>query len=743
MTPEEQLKVLAKIWTRKRRRGRVFLPWWEHDENGVRKGPMQQSKAYRWPQQESEILDHLRAHARDEVLFTPLQFRSAQRGNDQVIDEDQNILFADIDDKAGDPRDWKGTTEFRPTVCWETSPGSYQGVWMLQRGHEREGMCDPGQENQRLTYHIGADTGGWYPGKLLRVPGCPNRKADHVKNGKPFIGKLLWSGGDKGPVYQFVDLADLPPVSDREQAHSLIGPHLIASIPVREVRRRLRKNGLGNSTYRKLKDHDQKDKGDLDESGNDRSAVLWGMAKDLARAGADVPEIIALLRESGWNKHSGQHDELNRLLSLGEKARGELTEDEVKAIENNELQPDDTNEPSSMEFGSAFDWLDQRLPDVEWLVDRIWPAGSCGWVAAAPKSYKSWAVLDMAVAVATGQDWMGEFKVQQGPVMYLQEEDRIRTQHKRLKAVVHGNYQEYTRIGKLETDGSSVWSSRESDAPPIHIRVGDGFVISSEESLEWLEEMIEQHNLKLVVIDTLYSTLGAGVETKNGEQMMDRALKPIRSMSRATGCSIMIVHHNRKEQNNGGRAAASLAGSVAMHGWADAGLYFGERDSNKQVKIYVENKEGSSEEFFLDVSSLDRTDPRYQSRVHVATYLDSDTNQWVHAYDPPPPMSWAPYPVWQSAVDTSESDADGSTTHTGGDGTGPGSQIARQMANVGMKSESTSKSIYDIIKAIPTAGGNKQRKGALQRQLDKAVEKGLVEAVVREGMKNVRYFSTI
>src|SRR3546814_7114824 len=57
----------------------------------------------------------------------------------------------------------------KPTIAIESSPGRFVGIWVL------DGPMDE-ELNRRLTYHVGADHGGWDLTQVLRFPGTKNYK---------------------------------------------------------------------------------------------------------------------------------------------------------------------------------------------------------------------------------------------------------------------------------------------------------------------------------------------------------------------------------------------------------------------------------------------------------------------------------------------------------------------------------------------------------------------------------------
>jgi len=47
--------------------------------------------------------------------------------------------------------------------------------------------------------------------------------------------------------------------------------------------------------------------------------------------------------------------------------------------------------------------------EPRWLIQGLWPADAYGVLAAQEKAGKTWAALDLAVSVATGQPWLDHF----------------------------------------------------------------------------------------------------------------------------------------------------------------------------------------------------------------------------------------------------------------------------------------------------------------------------------------------
>lgn len=132
----------------------------------------------------------LRGRKANDLYFTPCLSGERDRRQQHMLAS--RWLFADLD--GVDPRE----VELAPTLAWETSPGRFQCLWLLDRPLQRkqfEGL------NQRLTYYVGADHSGWPANKVLRVPGSISNK-----HGTPHRVRLL---ALRGPRHRYEDVAAL------------------------------------------------------------------------------------------------------------------------------------------------------------------------------------------------------------------------------------------------------------------------------------------------------------------------------------------------------------------------------------------------------------------------------------------------------------------------------------------------------------------------------------------------------
>lgn len=549
-TPTQSLTIVSKAWGRQE--GYAFFPWIPGDapDKEARIKSWNEGPAFMWPEDKAKILKHLETHKGDDVYWCPSLFEDKQRRLEVAMDE--HALWADLDEV--DPRKIQ---DYPPTIAWESSPGRYQALWIITGG-DMQGASWPGGENQRLTYYLGADAGGWDTTQLLRLPGWKNHKYTYREqnNGKPVQGKLLWANGRR---YLPDDFNDLPEVQTFGEVQTVLEDE-IAHVDRHEVWGRVRL---------KLPQR-ARDLFGAREASGDRSEQLWWMMRCLADVGCTVTEIVALVQPTPWNKFYGRHDELRRLTIEAGKAIAARSEEVSDQLEEEQLEvrPD---------FINLFTLVADVKPP-EWLVKDILAVGSCGFIAGQPKSYKSWIALDLLLSVATGIPFLDHFPIRNiGPVGYVQEEDSLPLLKGRLDKVWPGKQAD--SIKKI--DGQLVWEPPDPrDIPRIAAVVRQGITISDPAWQSWLDEQmtrgIDGEPFSLLVIDPLMMVAGE-IDENRSQEMTTRIFRPLKQLCEKHGTSIILVHHMKKGEQTIGKAVTRggqmMLGSTANHAWAEDSMY--------------------------------------------------------------------------------------------------------------------------------------------------------------------------
>lgn len=275
-----RMALLSSVWANAT--GTVFMPWIPGDcqTDEDRKKNWHSGPAFRWPEDHKRILAHLIQHTDDDLYFTPGVYAGDRRiaGNLQA----PSVLWADLDE--ADPRQGRMAHDLMPTIAWETSPGRYQAIWILDS--PKPGAAEAGNENQRLTYALGADKSGWNAAKVLRVPGMSNHKphnlAAYGRRGAP--GQVLWQDG---PMHDWATFEALPEVPGVVRAHT--GGRGVPSSPRKGHDRRCLAIGGGiRSSVLNL------DSG----AGVDNSRAIWRLILKCAEEGLPADDTFHLFMRS-------------------------------------------------------------------------------------------------------------------------------------------------------------------------------------------------------------------------------------------------------------------------------------------------------------------------------------------------------------------------------------------------------------------------------------------------------------
>lgn len=182
-----------------------------------------------------------------------------------------------------------------------------------------------------------------------------------------------------------------------------------------------------------------------------------------------------------------------------------------------------------------------------WLIERLWSAQAVGFVAGPPKSYKTWTVLEMAVAVASGTPCLGAFPVHRsGPVLLYAAEDSMPALRLRLQALAANHQLPFDQldIGIIQVDALRLDRPADRDK---------------------LTATVAVHRPALLILDPLVRL--HGLDENQAGPMAD-LLSHIRSLQRATGTAIAIVHHATK--NSAHSASQSLRGSSDLYAFVDS-----------------------------------------------------------------------------------------------------------------------------------------------------------------------------
>lgn len=232
------------------------------------------------------------------------------------------------------------------------------------------------------------------------------------------------------------------------------------------------------------------------------------------------------------------------------------------------------HEPDPLDGAFTAEWLmRQTIPPVEYVVPGIIPEGLTLLVAP-PKIGKSWLVLGLGVAAATGGEALGCIPVTPRPVLYLALEDgRGRLQRRLGTLGVHQGPERLVLMPELV-------------APVLDtIRV-------------FLERRAQEK--PLVVLDTLGKVRGVygGNDAYGNDYAQMSALKAL--VDAVPGSSLIAVHHTNKAERED--FLDSVSGTQGLAGAADSVLAIKRERNTGEARLHVTSRDAAEGEYALTLT---------------------------------------------------------------------------------------------------------------------------------------------
>lgn len=237
-----------------------------------------------------------------------------------------------------------------------------------------------------------------------------------------------------------------------------------------------------------------------------------------------------------------------------------------------------TTEVELLDYVITGDWLDaQTYPPVKFAVPGLIPEGF-GLLTGPPKAGKSWAVMGLGLAVASGGKAFGHINVgEPRAVLYLALEDGERRVQDRARKLLHDQ--------PIPARMHFV-----TDVPPLLVLD----VLNA-----WMEANAD--DTPLVILDTLGRVMPSALP---GESAYERdyriGTKLKRSTDRHPGATLLVVHHVRKA--TGDDWMDSTSGTNGLNGSADFTVNLSRDRNSEEGLIRVTGRDIIEGEYSVTVS---------------------------------------------------------------------------------------------------------------------------------------------
>jgi len=236
---------------------------------------------------------------------------------------------------------------------------------------------------------------------------------------------------------------------------------------------------------------------------------------------------------------------------------------------------------------SARELLKTQFPEIRWIIKGLIGEGLT-MINGAPKIGKSWFVLNLAIAAASGNKFLGELPAVKTDTLYLALEDTGRRIHSRLK-----------KLNAPETDNLKITTQWR-----------DGYM--------GLENYLKANaGIGLVIIDTLARF--AHIEDMNDYTITTNAMARLKRIADDQNIAIILIHHAKKtgKKTSGADWMESALGSTGLTGATDSTIFIDRSRSGEKTENTAS----------LYATGRDAADIKY------ALKLDIDFGGWTIAHN--------------------------------------------------------------------------------------------------------------
>lgn len=228
-------------------------------------------------------------------------------------------------------------------------------------------------------------------------------------------------------------------------------------------------------------------------------------------------------------------------------------------------------------YFTAADLMGQTFPEPRWAVPGLVAEG-LNLLVGAPKLGKSWLVLGLAVAVASGGRALGRIPVEQGAVLYAALEDNPRRLQNRLRAV----------LGDSPVPDDLHITTALPRLPGLHEFL-DGWLAANPAA-------------RLVIIDVLRKVRPVSDGRGNAYMEDYDSLGSLKQLADQHGVAVICVHHTRKMADDSD-VFNEVSGSTGLTGAADAILIAKRARNTAEAVLHVTGRDVTESEYALNWSA--------------------------------------------------------------------------------------------------------------------------------------------
>ena len=189
--------------------------------------------------------------------------------------------------------------------------------------------------------------------------------------------------------------------------------------------------------------------------------------------------------------------------------------------------------------------------NIDWVVHDFVPAKGVTILGGKRSSYKTWIALNLALAVASGSKFLGQYDTNKRNVLYINQENPTPVIAARLR-----------QLKELSAKGRDIGFINFS-----------GFNFNKPVWPDWLEKTIEREKIGLIVADPFAGC--HDIKEDDAGEMRLLLTNILGRLANKHGCAFILIHHLRKGVAGGGRVQSNdpmdeLRGSSELANYPDS-----------------------------------------------------------------------------------------------------------------------------------------------------------------------------
>jgi|GEM_PF-6969138 len=211
------------------------------------------------------------------------------------------------------------------------------------------------------------------------------------------------------------------------------------------------------------------------------------------------------------------------------------------------------------------------FPELRWVVDGIIPEGLSVF-AGQSKIGKSWFLLQMALCVASGTEFLGAFKTNQAAVLYIALEDTVQRMKDRMSRLGMSDSKKLTFLPEWQDN---------SDALAYYLK--------------------KYPNVKVVIIDTWGRFLAGACKNGNDYNTVTAFAGRLHTIAKNHNAAIIACTHTRKVKSKDDWCD-DIIGSKALPGVADTILRLSRERNNTHGTLNISGRDVCERDMALEHS---------------------------------------------------------------------------------------------------------------------------------------------